>query len=363
MCVGPVQERAGQRDDRAGHGGREQHGVPLLRQHPHDPLDVGQEAQVEHLVGLVEDQGLHPAEHQVPLLGQVEQPAGGADHHVDAPAQGGQLRLVGPAAVDRGDPDAQVLAGVGEVGGHLHAQLAGGHHDQRLRHVLGPVGGLAVGVRGRLLGRRGEPLQQRDAEAQRLAHAGAGLADDVVAGQRQRQGQLLDGERAHDAGLGQRAHDLGADAQLGEGGGVLADRGAGLQRVRLDDVVASGSGSAGAGECSVGVGGCVGRTDGQDDRLSPHAGARGRLVDHRLPCRIHGRPGGRAVEALHAPGRCGAGTGPSPSGRVRPADRGSARAPIGRCAGAQRTRYCCRRVVRHTIGCGDVRRSAIRRDL
>ena len=31
----------------------------------------------------------------------------------------------------------------------------------------------------------------------------------------------------------QRLHDLGADAELGEGGGVFADRGACLQRVRF----------------------------------------------------------------------------------------------------------------------------------
>ena len=78
-----------------GHGGREEHRVPLLGQHPHDPLDVGQEAQVQHLVGLVQHEGLDAAEHEVALLGEVEQAAGGADDHVDALAQGGELRLVG----------------------------------------------------------------------------------------------------------------------------------------------------------------------------------------------------------------------------------------------------------------------------
>ena len=97
-----AQEPPGQRDDRAGHGGREQHRLPLLAGSiRHDPLDVGQEAEVEHLVGLVEHERADPAEGEVALLGEVEQPAGGADDDVDALAQGGDLRLVGAAAVDR----------------------------------------------------------------------------------------------------------------------------------------------------------------------------------------------------------------------------------------------------------------------
>ena len=165
MCVGLAQERAGQRDDRAGHRGREQHGLALLGQHPQDPLDVGQEAQVEHLVGLVEHERVDPAEGEVALLGEVEQAAGRADDDVDALAQRGDLRLVGAAAVDRDDPDAEVAAGVGQVVGDLDAQLAGGHHDEGLRDVAGAVGGLAVGRGGGALGGRHEPLQQRHAEA------------------------------------------------------------------------------------------------------------------------------------------------------------------------------------------------------
>src|SRR3712207_8998206 len=44
-------ERPRQRHDRAGHRGGEQHRLPLRRDHAEDPLDVGQETEVEHLVG------------------------------------------------------------------------------------------------------------------------------------------------------------------------------------------------------------------------------------------------------------------------------------------------------------------------
>ena len=235
--------------------------MPLLGEHPHDALDVGQEAQVQHLVGLVQDEGLDAAEHQVALLGEVQQAARGADHHVDALAQGGELRLVGTAAVDRGDADAELRAGVGEVLRDLDAQLTGRHDDECLGHVLGAVGGLAVGVRGWLFRRWRDPLEQRDAETERLAHAGAGLADDVFTGERERERQLLDGERALDAGLGQRGDDLGTDTELGERGGVGPYGGPGLQGMRLFGAIGGGV-----------LGDCVG-LDGQGDRLSPRTGA------------------------------------------------------------------------------------------
>ncbi|BEP12045.1 hypothetical protein acdb102_03560 [Acidothermaceae bacterium B102] len=44
-----------------------------------------------------------------------------------------------------------------------------------------------------------DPLEDRHAEGQRLAGAGAGLADDVLAGEGQGNGQSLDGERLDDA--------------------------------------------------------------------------------------------------------------------------------------------------------------------
>ena len=129
--------------------------MALLGEHAQDPLDVGQEAEVEHLVGLVEHECLDPPEHQVALLGEVEQAAGRADDDVDALAQRGELGLVGPAAVDGGDADAEVPPGVGDVLGDLHAQLARRDDDEGLRDVARAVGGLAVGGGGGLLGRAG----------------------------------------------------------------------------------------------------------------------------------------------------------------------------------------------------------------
>ena len=203
-------EPAGQRHHGARHGRREHHHLPAVRRERQQPLDVGQEPQVEHLVGLVEHQHLHVRQVEVALLGQVEQSAGGADDHLDAAPQRLDLRLVGAPAVHGEHPRRVQCACRLEVAGHLHGQLAGRHHGQGLRLARGREG-VPAGV-----GRRDHPLQHRDAEAQRLAGAGLGLADDVVAVQRDRQRHRLDRERRGDVHPGQRLDDVGADAVLAE---------------------------------------------------------------------------------------------------------------------------------------------------
>ena len=253
------QERARQRDDRPRHGGREQHRLALVGKHAEDALDVGQEAQVEHLVGLVEHQPADLRQHQVSLLGEVEQTARGADHQVDAALQRRDLALVGAPAVDREDARAEVGARGLDVLGDLDAQLAGGDDHQDARRAV--LGGAA------------EALQQRDAEAEGLAGAGARLADEVVAGERQRQRQLLDGERAHDPGAAEGRDDRGVDAELGESGGVLGDGGVGLERL---------DGRLLVGVVAFGLGSGIGRGGGQGSAfLAARAHEAGRLARPR----------------------------------------------------------------------------------
>ena len=99
LGLGPDVDRvphvgAGQRDDLAAHGGREEHRLAQLGGLGDQPLDVGQEAQVEHLVGLVEDEHLDVRQVERLAGGQVEQPAGRADDDVDAALERVELRLV-----------------------------------------------------------------------------------------------------------------------------------------------------------------------------------------------------------------------------------------------------------------------------
>src|SRR4029453_11344204 len=105
-------------------------------------------------------------------------PAGGAHHDLGALVEGDDLGAERAPADDRDRADAGVTAGGVDVAGDLEAELPGGDDDQGLH--LGQV--------------RLDLLDDRDAEGQRLAGAGAGLADEVDPGQRERQAEGLDGE-------------------------------------------------------------------------------------------------------------------------------------------------------------------------
>ena len=95
----PARDGRGEQHDLAGVGGRVQEG-----------LDVLDEAHVEHLVGLVEDDGLQLVELERPAVHEVDGPAGGGDDDVDALLQRLPLRSDGRAAVDRDDPGPQARA-------------------------------------------------------------------------------------------------------------------------------------------------------------------------------------------------------------------------------------------------------------
>lgn len=130
------------------------------------------------------------------LAREVQQSPRGADDDVDALLQGLHLGLVRTAAVDGENAHVADLARGQQVVGHLGAQLTRRDDDEGLRGVgellgLGPA---RLDVRG-----DGDALQERKAEAQRLAGAGLGLADDVGAGKGYRERHLLDGEGVDDA--------------------------------------------------------------------------------------------------------------------------------------------------------------------
>jgi hypothetical protein len=217
---GLVHELAGQRDDRPGHGGREEHRLAVGRQHREQLLDVRQETEIEHLVGFVQHEDLDGAEREMPLLSEVEQPARGADDHVYAAAQRVDLWFVGPAAVDGHHLCPKPSAGGGEVAGHLHRQFASRGDDERLR--------CRAARRGQL-----EPVEERDAETESLSGAGARLADQVGAAEGDRQGHLLDREGAGDADRGEGIDDLGLDVERAERRAVRLDRRVRGQRFQL----------------------------------------------------------------------------------------------------------------------------------
>ena len=127
---GSVHEATRERDDRAGHRGREEHGVASRVGLREELLDIGEEAEVEHLVGLVEHHHCDVLERKHPLAREVEETTGGSDDDLRAGLELLDLSLVGLATVDRGDLGPAVGRGEHEVFGYLDAQLPGRHHDE-----------------------------------------------------------------------------------------------------------------------------------------------------------------------------------------------------------------------------------------
>ena len=67
----------------------------------HDFFHVSREARVKHLVSLVQDEILNPAQGDLPLLDHVEDPARGADDQVDASLQSKRLGVIANSAIEK----------------------------------------------------------------------------------------------------------------------------------------------------------------------------------------------------------------------------------------------------------------------
>ena len=205
-----VEQRVGELLDLARERRREQQVLPLRRsrQQRHDALDVGDEAHVEHAVGLVEHEDLDLPEIDALVLDVVEQPAGGGDQDLDPGAHDRQLLL----DVDAAEDDGRAQVRVPRVGAHrlldLDREFARRGEDQRAHRM---ARGRRAGV-----GERRQLLQDRQREARGLAGAGLGAAHDVLAGEDHGYRLRLDRRRRGIAGLGHGLQQLRPQAELGK---------------------------------------------------------------------------------------------------------------------------------------------------
>ena len=130
-----VQELAHEHVDRLVEGGREQHPLAAGGRAGEQAAYDGQEAEVGHVVGLVEDGDLDVAEVAVALADEVLEPAGAGDDDVGAGLQAVDLRALADAAEDglRAQPGrrGQRLEG----GVDLADELARRGQDQRARRA------------------------------------------------------------------------------------------------------------------------------------------------------------------------------------------------------------------------------------
>ena len=183
------------------HGGREEQRLPTRRQKFADLLDVGNEAHVEHAVGLVDDEDLHTHEHQASALEMVEQPARRSYQDIDAAVEFLDLVVHRDAADQKRDVELVVGAILLERLSDLSGQFARRCQDQGSRHASPGAARL-------------EACDHRQGEGGRLAGARLGDAQHVLAGQRDGDGLGLDGGRGRVAGRFDSGQNLGAEAKL-----------------------------------------------------------------------------------------------------------------------------------------------------
>ena len=103
---------------------------PPARGHVEQSRDVGQEAHVGHVVGLVEHGDLDVGQRAGAALDQVEQPAGGGHDDVDATSESLDLATQRCATEDGDGLDADRVTEGLERLAHLHGELTGRHEDQ-----------------------------------------------------------------------------------------------------------------------------------------------------------------------------------------------------------------------------------------
>ena len=163
----------GHGDDRPGQRRREEQRAPLFRRGVEDLLQLLAEAEVEHLVGLVEDDGGELVEAKLATLQVVAQASRRADHDL-APLLKGAAFGARVHAADTGD---DLGAGIEplQLAAHLHGQLARRGDDQSQRRA---------GRRQFAIGAQ-QVLGQDEAVGDGLARAGAG-GDQQVASPRLR---------------------------------------------------------------------------------------------------------------------------------------------------------------------------------
>ncbi len=181
--------------------GREHEVLPLARQQLQDLADGGDEAHVEHAIGLIEHQAAHLGQIEQPLLREVEQPPRGGDQQIAATAQRLDLRLLAHATEDHERAQAHEAPVVLGAGGDLGRELARGRQHQRAR---------------RAAGRRCELLQDGQHEGGRLAGPGLGAGEHVTTGEDRRDRFALDGSGGGVALFGHGTQQLGGKPEIGK---------------------------------------------------------------------------------------------------------------------------------------------------
>jgi hypothetical protein len=160
----------GERGDRLWHGRREQQGLALPWQQRDDAPQGMDKAEVEHPIGLVEDQDLDTGQNEGPAVDQIEQAARRCNEDVDTRRQPSLLGSDRNAAKHDRNGQRQLSTVGAEAVGDLAGQLSGG-----AEHECPASAGC------RRSRRAGEALQDGQCKSGGLAGPGLGDAAEVAA--------------------------------------------------------------------------------------------------------------------------------------------------------------------------------------
>ena len=199
-----MQELLGDAPDLRRHGGGEEQRLAGEGNELADALDVGNEAHVEHAVGLVDDEEFDASEQQPSALEMVEQAARRRDQHVDAARELDVLVVERDAADQERDVELVVDAVFGEALLDLRGEFARRLDDQRARHA---------GAGAALLQER----QHGQRESRCLAGAGLGDAEHVAPGEHVRNSLVLDGGGSFVASRSNGRENLFGQAEMRKG--------------------------------------------------------------------------------------------------------------------------------------------------
>ena len=165
-------------------------GLAFLRQTADDFAHVVDKAHIQHPVGFVQHEDLHPVQPDQSLAHQVQETAGAGNDDVCAAVQGFHLASLADTAEDDGAVQAFSLTVKLEVLPGLQGELPGRGEDQGTDHFRVP-----------LRGQRFQPLQDGQGKSGGLSGACLGTAQDILSLQDQRDRGLLDGGRDFIAGI------------------------------------------------------------------------------------------------------------------------------------------------------------------
>ncbi len=167
--------------------------------------DIADKTEVQHMIGLVQDERLYMGEVQVALADEVEHTSGGGDQYIHAFVQFFDLGILFHAAHKGHNIYPGIFTDLFEDFGDLDSQLAGGHHHQAFYLAFGAGAALLV-----------QQLQYGDGEGGGFAGACLSDGQHIISFQDGWNGLVLNICRAFKAVFCQAAFDLFCDAVLFE---------------------------------------------------------------------------------------------------------------------------------------------------